>query len=462
MNSKVVLAPLQAPPPEILYFLKEKDPISKVPFVDQIRAYNQAFAFTSIATDLDLSVANEKKGAYCYRIQGDHYHQISSALPEQGEIPKFSQIYFHDSSDIETQIDRRHDIMKQSLNREMIGIIQNVLINLNPFVDNYISAGNEDFQDPLYYILIHNKHGKDMRQYNTPSAKEVAAICFSDETMHVRDILIIRHDNELERISELHGAYDPLAYPMLFLRGEYGWHKGILKRDEIESDNDDDDDDDDDYDEPDSLYWTKQKMKAHAKEIEEKKKEKRALKKKIAQHPEASKISESKAEASGTSNIDFGTLLERESQSQTGLSTILESATIRSTSSMMSLDDENIDAGDKEYLESRSSVKEGKKRAREETEEVQAQAEDNNNNDDLYNPVIKKKLVSKSKKVEFDKDGISESERLSDNDSDSDDDDSDNDNNDDNDDNDNSNKEGLSKIQPKKKKRKTVTIREFA
>ncbi|CAG8745411.1 2486_t:CDS:2, partial [Dentiscutata erythropus] len=62
MNGEVVLAPLQTPLSEINYFLTEKDPISKVPFVDQIRVYNQAFAFTSIATDLDLSVANEKKG----------------------------------------------------------------------------------------------------------------------------------------------------------------------------------------------------------------------------------------------------------------------------------------------------------------------------------------------------------------------------------------------------------------
>ncbi|CAG8794664.1 22033_t:CDS:2, partial [Dentiscutata erythropus] len=207
-----------SPPPKIYYFLTEKDPISKVPFLDKIRAYNQAFAFISIATDLDLDVANEKKGAYCYRIQ---YHQISSALPEQGEIPKFSQIYFHDSLDIEAQIDRRHDVMKQSLNREMISIIQNVLIDLNPFVDTYISAENEDLQDPLYYILIHNKHGKDMRQYNSPLVKKVVAICFSDETMHVRDILIVRHDDELERISELHGTYDPLAYPFLFLCREY-------------------------------------------------------------------------------------------------------------------------------------------------------------------------------------------------------------------------------------------------
>ncbi|CAG8789236.1 18525_t:CDS:2, partial [Dentiscutata erythropus] len=176
INGEVVLAPLQAPLLEILYFLNEKDPISKVPFVNQIRAYNQAFAFTSIATDLDLSVANEKKEAYCYRIQGDHYHQISLALPAQGEIPQFSQIYFHYSSDIEAQIDRRHDVMKQSLNRKMKSIIQNILMDLNPFVD----AGNEDLQDPLYYILIHNKHGKEMRQYNASLAKEVAAIWFSD------------------------------------------------------------------------------------------------------------------------------------------------------------------------------------------------------------------------------------------------------------------------------------------
>ncbi|CAG8760044.1 21296_t:CDS:2, partial [Dentiscutata erythropus] len=158
---------------------------------------------------------------------------------------------------------------------------------LNPFVDTYISAGNEDLQDPLYYILIHNKHGKDMRQYNALLAEEVAAICFSDKTMHVRDILIVRHDDELERISELHSAYDPLAYSMLFLCGEY-----------------------------------------------------------------VSKTSEAKVGASNIFNIDFDTLLERESQSETGLTSVLKSATIRSSSSMMSFDDENIDAADKDYLES--------------------------------------------------------------------------------------------------------------
>ncbi|CAG8766974.1 5050_t:CDS:1 [Dentiscutata erythropus] len=81
----------------------------------------------------------------------------------------------------------------------------------------------------------------------------------------------------------------------------------------------------------------------------------------MAQHSKASKTFEAEAGASDISNIDFDTLLERKSQSETGLTSILESETIRSLLSMMSLDNENIDTGDKEYLESKSSIKKGKK-----------------------------------------------------------------------------------------------------
>ncbi|CAG8821752.1 14427_t:CDS:2, partial [Dentiscutata erythropus] len=147
------------PPPEIYYFLTEKDPISKVPFVDKIRAYNQIFVFTSIATDLDLDFANKKKGAYSYRIQA--------------------------------QIDRKHNVMKQELNRDMIENIQNVLMDLNPFVDTYISAENENLQDPLYYILIHNKHAQYPEASKTSEAKAGAS-----------DISNIDFDTLLERESQ--------------------------------------------------------------------------------------------------------------------------------------------------------------------------------------------------------------------------------------------------------------------
>jgi hypothetical protein len=57
--------------------------------------------------------------------------------------------------------------------------------------------------------------------------------CDNVPTTRPRDILIKRLDNTFKRISELHGAYDPLQYPLLFPNGEYGWHRGILKKDVV-------------------------------------------------------------------------------------------------------------------------------------------------------------------------------------------------------------------------------------
>jgi len=39
----------------------------------------------------------------------------------------------------------------------------------------------------------------------------------------------------LKHISELHGAYDPLQYPLLFPHGEFGWTDDILRANEVES-----------------------------------------------------------------------------------------------------------------------------------------------------------------------------------------------------------------------------------
>src|SRR5438046_1366191 len=94
-------------------------------------------------------------------------------------------------------------------------------------------------QDELHEInpfIIHNTHGKDMRQYNQPTASEIAAIMldYDDYVPNIRDIVIKTHEGYLRRISELHGAYDPLQYPLLFPYGEYGWHDDIFRENKIE------------------------------------------------------------------------------------------------------------------------------------------------------------------------------------------------------------------------------------
>ncbi|CAG8549652.1 1460_t:CDS:2 [Dentiscutata erythropus] len=169
----------------------------------------------------------------------------------------------------------------------MLKEIQEELIEFNPFVNTYIQAGN--IQASLIYILIYNIHGRDMRQYNLPTTNEVAAICFTDTEMRERDICIYRYDEKFQKISELNGAYDSLQYSLLFPSREYAANKECLEKES-----------------------------------------QKKLSKNISKDPEISKI---EAEESGiskqVSNIDFDNLLKKTSQSKTGLSSFLESATIR-------------------------------------------------------------------------------------------------------------------------------------
>ena len=85
-------------------------------------------------------------------------------------------------------------------------------------------------------LIIHNTHGKDMRQYNQPTVSEVVVILDLDYVPGERDIVLKTHEGRLRRISELNGAYDPLQYPLLFPYGEYGWHDSIFRIDTDESD----------------------------------------------------------------------------------------------------------------------------------------------------------------------------------------------------------------------------------
>ena len=116
----------------------------------------------------------------------------------------------------------------------MIEMLQNELHRINPFVESFTSAGNAKTDN--MELIIHNTHGKDMRQYNQLTASEVAVIFDIDrnQTPKPRDIVLKTHEGILKHISELNGAYDPLQYPLLFPYGEYGWHDRIFKVGEVD------------------------------------------------------------------------------------------------------------------------------------------------------------------------------------------------------------------------------------
>jgi len=74
-------------------------------------------------------------------------------------------------------------------------------------------------------IRLLGERTRDGRQYNMPTASEIAALILgeqSDEPSE-RDIIVENKDKYLQRISELHPSFMSMQYPLLFPYGEDGF-----------------------------------------------------------------------------------------------------------------------------------------------------------------------------------------------------------------------------------------------
>ncbi|XP_058735847.1 uncharacterized protein LOC131623246 [Vicia villosa] len=72
---------------------------------------------------------------------------------------------------------------------------------------------------------------EDGRVYNRPTVSEVAALIVGDiDSASKRDIIIQPRDGHLQRIDEFHAAYLAYQYPLIFVYGEDGYRKNILKK----------------------------------------------------------------------------------------------------------------------------------------------------------------------------------------------------------------------------------------
>ncbi|GJZ17098.1 hypothetical protein Tco_0553221, partial [Tanacetum coccineum] len=82
-------------PPEYPEYIKRL--YADAHFMENIRAYNQMFSMTSLGANVDSSI-NNSKGPYMFRISGQIYHWIGSMCPEEGNTPRFLQLYIYDTT----------------------------------------------------------------------------------------------------------------------------------------------------------------------------------------------------------------------------------------------------------------------------------------------------------------------------------------------------------------------------
>ncbi|GMF52166.1 unnamed protein product [Phytophthora fragariaefolia] len=165
LKGRVQLPALQPAPPRLIQLYGDRE------FRRHIRAYNQAFAFTSIGAsssdntfrdvNQDESVAGQH-GIDTYRIQGAMWHYMGSMLPyvdrRTGERvpPKFAQIYIVDP-DMQERANRRKGIF-DDLNMVALKDIENMMEECNPFAQQFLNFGQKLRDD-----LARGKQVKDIR-----------------------------------------------------------------------------------------------------------------------------------------------------------------------------------------------------------------------------------------------------------------------------------------------------------
>lgn len=126
-----------------------------------------------------------------------------------------------------TEADQR-GALSPNLRRDIIVELQNLLHRENELVRLFKMALEEMPTDNHAIIIYPDKvpSGEHGRRYNAPTMDEVAIIIVGDQ-FNTRDIVLRRRDYVLQRVSETHRCYDALQYPLMFCRGEDGYHFGI-------------------------------------------------------------------------------------------------------------------------------------------------------------------------------------------------------------------------------------------
>ena len=101
----------------------------------------------------------------------------------------------------------------------------------NPYIEVFLTAKESlqvDHAISLCLKTLDITHFDPCR-YNRPTASEVAVIIpgTGEEQVDRRDLILQSRSGQFKRISELHSAYCPLPYPLLFPNGQQGWHPNI-------------------------------------------------------------------------------------------------------------------------------------------------------------------------------------------------------------------------------------------
>jgi hypothetical protein len=182
-RGRVQLPPVKNPPEPLRSFLHPNSGPEGKDFRENIRSYNSVLAFSSMGAKIDYSL-EKSRGPYVYKISGQICHRVGSLLPEDGQQPKYAQLYVCDVQDeIESRIAALEG--KEKKKRVQPDVVRRLvhMLDENNWVAQCFRMAKDRFKEPdcenlsLRLVGSRRSHGV---QYERPSGSEVAGLVVGD------------------------------------------------------------------------------------------------------------------------------------------------------------------------------------------------------------------------------------------------------------------------------------------
>ncbi|XP_058805583.1 uncharacterized protein LOC131672400 [Phymastichus coffea] len=204
-------------------------------FFDNIRYYNNSLSFASFNANL-VDFQQRRPGPYCFKIHGQIYYQINTALyPCLNESPAYGQLFFVD------QEEALHVRLSQNphLRQETLTTLDRIIRENNIFAQSYAMMKQEineqrsrmNVEEELELQLLFTlKPGNDRRRFNFQRTNEVAAIFSTTADGEIPESYVtIRNKNTkvLQYVSTMDPNVEPWIYPLFYPYGSRGWHRNL-------------------------------------------------------------------------------------------------------------------------------------------------------------------------------------------------------------------------------------------
>jgi Helitron helicase-like domain at N-terminus len=177
---------------------------------------------------VDRSIESSR-GPYVYKICGQVYHRIGSLLPEEGQMPKYAQLYVYDSTDeVKMRIAALPDTsQRRNIDIRLVEQLRDMLDHENWLAKAFRMAKDRFKQDACQHVslkIVSNRK-KDGNKYEQPSCSELAGLIPTglDHLEKGRDLIVEYKTGKLQRITHTNPSLMALQYPLLFPYGEDGF-----------------------------------------------------------------------------------------------------------------------------------------------------------------------------------------------------------------------------------------------